>query len=252
MTLEKYRQLIRQHCQPRHPELYTLTPDIFAPTFRAAIRQGSAKALQTILKREHPDVYSFEMLRPEFCSRLIEDLDWFEDCCMRHRFHKNVPNTMSNYGAVLDDFGFGPFLQELMLEWIAPLAGMLYPDAGGASLDEHDGFVVEYTPGKDTALDFHVDMSEVTLNVCLGEEFTWGQLYFGGIRCALHQTTVPRPEEEFELIDRRGQALLHRGKHRHAAKSITGGRRLNLILWCMSSFYHRSDDPSQCQRWCRW
>ena len=45
---------------------------------------------------------------------------------------------------------------------------------GGASLDSHHGFIVEYAVGKDASLDFHVDASDVTLNVCLGKEFTGG------------------------------------------------------------------------------
>ena len=33
---------------------------------------------------------------------------------------------------------------------------------------------------------FHVDDSEVTLNVCLGKEFTGGDLFFRGVRCDKH------------------------------------------------------------------
>ena len=68
--------------------------------------------------------------------------------------------------------------------------------------------MVEYQLGKDTSLGFHVDDSEVmprqlsylftvqlcpclffilnkvTLNVCLGDVFTGGQLFFRGVRHA--------------------------------------------------------------------
>lgn len=33
---------------------------------------------------------------------------------------------------------------------------------------------------------FHVDDSEVTLNVCLGKQFTGGDLFFRGVRCDKH------------------------------------------------------------------
>lgn len=133
-----------------------------------------------------------------------------------------------------------------------PFATQLYPEVGGDSLDSHHGFLVEYQPGKDVSLDFHVDASDVTLNVCLGREFAGGELYFGGIRCALCQTTMPLPEEEYTLAHRPGQAVLHRGRHRHAAKPITGGQRCNLILWCTSSRFQHEFDETTCPSWCGW
>jgi hypothetical protein len=70
------------------------------------------------------------------------------------------------------------------------------------------------------------------LNACLGTEFTDGQLYFGGIRCASHiSTTAPKDDEEIYLEHEVGTACLHLGNHRHKAMPITSGRRLNLILW---------------------
>lgn len=41
---------------------------------------------------------------------------------------------------------------------------------------------------------FHVDDSEVTLNVCLGKQFSGGELYFRGIRCDKHVNSGSRPE----------------------------------------------------------
>jgi hypothetical protein len=41
-------------------------------------------------------------------------------------------------------------------------------------------FVVEYGADKDKKLDWHVDDSDVTLNVCLGKEFVGGDLVFSG------------------------------------------------------------------------
>jgi hypothetical protein len=49
-------------------------------------------------------------------------------------------------------------------------------------LDSHHGFIVEYEIGKDSKLDFHVDDADVTLNLCLGQEFKGGALYFAGAR----------------------------------------------------------------------
>lgn len=36
---------------------------------------------------------------------------------------------------------------------------------------------------------FHMDDSEVTLNVCLGKQFTGGELFFRGVRCDKHMSS---------------------------------------------------------------
>lgn len=41
---------------------------------------------------------------------------------------------------------------------------------------------------------FHVDDSEVTLNVCLGKQFTGGELFFRGVRCDRHVNSPTQPE----------------------------------------------------------
>lgn len=251
-ALNHYRTMIRERYPRRFPELYTFSPEILVPTFREAIRENNEDAIRRLLHPVGPQVYAFEMLVPEFCDKLIEETEAFGDWCTVNDLHKNVPNTMNNYGAVLDDFGFTPFLDELMQTAVLPLSRFLYPDVVGATLDNHHGFVVDYEMGKDEHLDFHVDQSDVTLNVCLGQTFTDGNLYFGGIRCAVHQQTMPRPEEAFTVQHQPGQALLHRGKHRHAAENITAGRRMNLILWCMSSTYQNQYDSHACTQWCCW
>jgi len=78
------------------------------------------------------------------------------------------------------------------------------------------------------------------LNLCLGTEFTDGQLYFGGIRCSSHiPSTQPQQTEEIYLEHQIGTACLHLGNHRHRALPITSGRRLNLILWVRNTVIDR-------------
>ena len=110
--------------------------------------------------------------------------------------------------SILRKFITSFFLRRLMEDYVQPYATILYPSVMGKEqqrqqLDDHHGFVVEYEPGKDINLGFHVDDSQVddmlmhascsahhyqplllqvTLNVCLGREFTGGQLYFRGVR----------------------------------------------------------------------
>lgn len=49
-------------------------------------------------------------------------------------------------------------------------------------------------------LGFHVDDSEVTLNVCLGKQFTGGELFFRGVRCEKHVNSETHAEVHECLI----------------------------------------------------
>jgi hypothetical protein len=250
MTYREYCKLIADHYRPLHAHLYTFGEEIVVPSLAQAVRAGTPTALRRVARQVHPQVYAFDMLRPEFCRQFLEEAAWFEEWCSQNDLPLLRPNTMNNYGTVLDSFGFDAFLQKLMLEYIRPLAALWYADVGGASLDSHHGFIVEYKVGKDTKLDFHVDASDVTLNVCLGNQFSGGTLFFRGVRCGLCQQTEPRPEEEFDIAHVPGRAILHRGKHRHGANPIQSGERYNLIVWCNSSRFAQEHDETRCPPWC--
>jgi hypothetical protein len=250
MTYQEYCQLIQKQYRRLHPHLYSLRDEILVPSLIDAVRRGTPDALRRIYREVHPQVYVFDMLQPRFCRELLEEAAAFEAWCDNRGLPLIRPNTMNNYGTVLDSIGFGPLLQQLMEQYILPFSARLYPDVGGDSLDSHHGFIVEYKVGKDTSLDFHVDASDVTLNVCLGKKFTGGTLYFRGIRCSHCQETPWQPEEEFEIEHAPGQAILHRGKHRHGANPIISGERHNLIVWCNSSRFARNFDTTRCPAWC--
>jgi hypothetical protein len=250
VTYQEYCAIIAENYTPLHPHLYSLREEILVPALVQAVRAGKAAALRKLYREPHPQVFVFDMLRPEYCTELLEEASWFEAWASQAELPLIRPNTMNNHGLVLDSIGFAPFLQELMTEYVTPFASLVYPDVGGDSLDSHHGFIVEYEIGKDVSLDFHVDASDVTLNVCLGKQFTGGTLFFRGIRCALCQETMPRPEEEFEIAHVTGQAILHRGKHRHGANPILDGERYNLILWCNSSRHAQQHDETRCPAWC--
>ncbi|KAK9033539.1 hypothetical protein V6N11_049726 [Hibiscus sabdariffa] len=92
-------------------------------------------------------------------------------------------------------------------------------------------------PERDVELGFHVDDSEVTLNVCLGKQFSGGDLFFRGVRCDKHVNTETQTVEILDYSHIPGHAVLHRGRHRHGARATTSGQRFNLLLWCRSSVY---------------
>ncbi|KAM6377825.1 2-oxoglutarate and iron-dependent oxygenase domain-containing protein 2 isoform 3-T4 [Pluvialis apricaria] len=144
---------------------------------------------------------------------------------------KGRPNTMNNYGVLLNELGMDEtFITPLREKYLRPITALLYPDLGGASLDSHKAFVVKYSLHEDLDLSSHYDNAEVTLNVSLGKDFTEGNLYFGDF------SQDPMPVPKYIEIEHVGaQGLLHRGGQIHGALPIASGERWNLIIWMRSS-----------------
>ncbi|KAE9600244.1 putative procollagen-lysine 5-dioxygenase [Lupinus albus] len=248
----EYRQKIISNYQPRNRELYTLNPTaVFVPSFLKAINDNTEQSFRNILSEPSPGIFVFEMLQKDFCESLLEEIENFEKWVTEAKFRIMRPNTMNRYGAVLEDFGFETMLNNLMEGFIRPLSRVFFAEVGGASLDSHHGFVVEYGQDRDIDLGFHVDDSEVTLNVCLGKQFSGGELFFRGTRCEKHVNTDTQSEEIFDYSHAPGKAVLHCGRHRHGARATTSGHRVNLLLWCRSSVFremkrYQKDFPSWC------
>lgn len=298
--LTTYREYVLASYTPRFPELFMMTDDCIDPALvtavrriedadaKAAVAASSAEvevglcgtdessgpawedalrerreAVHDVVREVHPHVFVLPVLSAAYCDKLKLEAEAFQAWCESSRLDVHRPNSMNNYGTILDDFGFEDALQQLMQRYLRPIAGVLFPDCGGGSLDSHHGFLVEYdaeSPGHDRALGFHVDDSEVTLNMCLGDEFTGGDLFMRGRRCDAHVQTGVAPGEAFRWEHRRGVGLLHQGRHRHGAHPIESGRRVNLILWMRSSSYRSnaartlgdSADAASCPSWCDW
>lgn len=233
-----YRQKIITNYQPLHRELYNLhIGNFFVPPFVKAIQDNTEESFRSIISEPSPGVFTFEMLQPRFCELLLAEVENFEKWVNEAKFRIMRPNTMNKYGAVLDDFGLETMLDKLMETYIRPLSKVFFAEVGGSTLDSHHGFVVEYGKDRDVDLGFHVDDSEVTLNVCLGKQFTGGELFFRGTRCEKHVNTGSQTEEIFDYSHVPGRAVLHRGRHRHGARATTSGHRVNLLLWCRSSVF---------------
>ncbi|XP_066510614.1 2-oxoglutarate and iron-dependent oxygenase domain-containing protein 2 isoform X2 [Hoplias malabaricus] len=182
-----------------------------------------------------PRVYRFPVFTKDFCRDFVEELEHFE----KSEAPKGRPNTMNNYGILLNELGFDEGLVTPLRElYLRPLCALLYPDCGGQWLDSHKAFVVKYAMHEDVDLSYHYDNAEVTLNVSLGEDFTEGNLYFGDMK------EVPLSETECVEVEHRVmEGLLHRGQQMHGALPITSGERRNLIVWMRASHQRRSLCP---------
>ena len=198
----------------------------------------------------HPRVHTTRLVSSAWCARLLAEVDRIEAWCESTGTVLQRPNSMNDYGLILDQVGFQPVLEELVARGVRPLASRLFAELGGAALDEHHGFVVDYEEGRDEELGFHVDDSEVTLNLCLGDAFQGAELYFRGLRCERHRQTPTATAEDLELVHEPGVAVLHAGPHRHGVHSLFEGRRRNLIVWCRSSSYRAARERGACAPWC--
>nr|XP_043624328.1 2-oxoglutarate and iron-dependent oxygenase domain-containing protein CP2-like [Erigeron canadensis] len=252
---KEYRQKIVSNYQPLYKELYKMNSSMFfVPSFLKAFSANDKErdqSIKSIMSEPTPGIYTFDMLQPHFCEMLLSEVENFEKWVHETKFRIMRPNTMNKFGAVLDDFGMEVTLNTLMEDFIRQISKIYFPDVGGYSLDSHHGFVVEYGLDRDLDLGFHVDDSEVTLNVCLGKQFTGGELFFRGVRCEKHVNGETYPEENFDYHHVPGRALIHRGRHRHGARATTSGHRINLLLWCKSSVHrelkkHKKDFLNYC------
>ena len=215
----------------------------FATGFERATGAGTESAWRDLCTEIGPRVWAFSMLTPGACERLLADVDRR----VAEQGASGAPNSMHGYGAVLGDLGLDGLLQALV-ERLAPLCRLHFEDTGGGAIDGRHGFLAEYGRDHDDSLGFHVDDSAVTLNLCLGEDFSGSELYFQGLRCDRHRQTPTLRVEDFELEHVPGTAILHAGRHRHGVHPIRRGRRRNLILWMQS---RRSREAvTDCPSWC--
>ncbi|XP_006640438.2 2-oxoglutarate and iron-dependent oxygenase domain-containing protein 2 isoform X1 [Lepisosteus oculatus] len=224
---------ISEFYKPLHRHVYVLQESYLAPEFLQIVNYSRSKhatveGLHSFIQPLAAErVYRLPVFTKQFCTDLIEELENFE----QSDSPKGRPNTMNNYGILLNELGFDEgLITPLRVDYLRPITALLYPDCGGDCLDSHKAFVVKYALGEDLDLSYHYDNAEVTLNVSLGQEFTEGNLYFGNMK------EVPIHESECVEVEHRvTEGLLHRGQQLHGALPITAGQRWNLIVWMRSS-----------------
>jgi len=183
-------------------------------------------------------VYVFDMLTEQVCRELIIELENYEKCAKDLDLPLRRPNSMNNYGLVLNEIGFRKVLNELTRIYVTPLLQLHFPQYA-KDINHHHSFVVKYAVKEDELLDTHIDSSLVTLNVCLGKEFKGGSLYFHGIKgddgAERGDYVLPHKPQcdrcKLDYHHRPGVAVIHLGKHIHGANRISSGERVNLIIW---------------------
>ena len=225
-------------------QLATQLSDSIDPRLRAALTDGD---IHRLAKPAGPDLWLVPVLTPEACERLTAVVDDRLQWRWRNPRLADTPNSMHYSGVILAPIGLAPAATKLREKVAEPFRKAFYPEF--KALDDDYAFVATYGHRLDRRLDFHVDDSEVTLNISLGSTHTGGRVVFLGRRCALHRQEDHRPEEEIAVHVPAGHALIHAGSHRHLVEIVDGERR-NLIIWCRSSATRRETDPEACTPWC--
>jgi hypothetical protein len=206
------------------------------PAVKGAAATVRDAAVRSLVTEVSPGIFTFDLLSPSFCELLISELEQYESSGMPSM----RPNSMNNHGLVLNGpIGLERLMDSLQAAVVAPIAAALF-GSEGQSLDHHHAFVVQYKPSEDKGLDMHTDACDVTLNVCLGRDFTGGGLTLCGLRGG--DAGPSGGERKLRMVHshRRGQAILHLGRQRHGADDIVTGERYNLILWNKSSGHRLS------------
>ena len=178
-----------------------------------------------------PGIFAFPLLNDAYCDALMDEVAHFQASGLPVA----RPNSMNNYGLILNEIGMERAMDELQARVLSPVAEALFPAQGGGCLDGHHSFIVQYSEGADLGLDMHTDDSDVTFNVCLGKEFSGAGLQFCGV---LGGPSHRKRSLVYHHV--KGRCVVHLGAHRHGADDLESGERLNLIIWNHSSLYRSS------------
>ncbi|KRX06900.1 hypothetical protein PPERSA_11545 [Pseudocohnilembus persalinus] len=144
------------------------------------------------------------------------------------------PNTMNNYGYVLEELGLKQFLVKFQINIMQKLGNWFFND-WSYEFDDLHAFSIKYKDGEDLSLDNHMDMSELTLNMCLGTDFEGGELLVKNQR-----EQNQNQQYQFTVEQQIGSGFLHAGQHWHGSQRIKKGERINFVFWSRSSKFRGS------------
>jgi hypothetical protein len=236
-TIGKLLLINEYKLQAKYPQLFNFNGEwsklnCLCPSFIKACNEGN---FADICYEITPGggIYTFDIFTNEFCEILVNEIENFESSSLPRR----RPNTMNNYGVIVNEIGLEPLITSLMKEYLIPMANYLYKDEiVSLGIDHHHSFIVQYKDKNgDLGLDMHHDASELTFNVCLGKDFTGGGLQFcGQFGSSSHRKATLSYKHVI------GKGIFHIGRHRHGADTIITGERLNLIIWLRSSQFRNA------------
>ena len=106
--------------------------------------------LHDAVVRESAGVYSFELFSKAFCETFLAEVDNYDASGLPVR----RPNSMNNYGLIVNEIGMREAITELQQEILWPVARLLWP-LQSTQFDAHHSFIVRYKSDEDPGLDMH-------------------------------------------------------------------------------------------------
>ena len=161
-----------------------------------------------------PNIIEFPLFTEEFCKEIIalaEANTWVTD---RHYFHPTTDQTMESLGMqeiyqkVLEEFVYPIWI------WFWELDGEDWPKLSS------ENFIAKYDTLNQGSLGIHHDMSVITLNVKLNDDYEGGG------------TFIPRYKQTYQA-KKVGHAMAHPGQitHKHGGRPVTEGTRYILVTF---------------------
>ena len=87
-----------------------------------------------------PDVFAFHLFTDAFCDALVQEVRSVQQSGIKVQ----RPNSMNNYGVILNEIGMEPFL-DFIQNLLRPVGEARWGRAG-AAWDSHHTFIVQYSP----------------------------------------------------------------------------------------------------------
>ncbi|CAK0837154.1 unnamed protein product [Prorocentrum cordatum] len=213
-------------------------------------------------RRAQSELFRLPLLAPLAGERILEELD----VALRSPLARglSLPNNNEGphaqsvrerrvAGVVLDEIGLGGIASSLARDVLQPFARLLHPEWDADAFDSYHAFTIsEYASAKpahmkpwktaanEDDLDWvkrapkHNDICEISMNVCLGRNFTGGGVYF------LDALGPSKPWEPQLVEHIAGMAFINRCQHHHGTFPISEGERHTLVIRLLSSEFRRA------------
>eukprot|EP01087_Luapelamoeba_hula_P019570 TRINITY_DN6492_c0_g2_i1.p1 TRINITY_DN6492_c0_g2~~TRINITY_DN6492_c0_g2_i1.p1 ORF type:complete len:558 (-),score=59.94 TRINITY_DN6492_c0_g2_i1:71-1744(-) len=237
---------------PLHPDLYRFDKKWLSDEAQAAMDDPSRIMRSLIIRRECPTVASIALFTSDYCRLMVQEFQHLKE---------SLPYAPLDYkGLYLDLLQFGPFFEELTKlfnKWLHVVHPRITIEYTHCSV-VHYSF--ETSPTKGHPL--HVDLSDLTMNLALGPEFTGSEVLltvpqlrsnrdpseYHSKRAAQIPLNIKENADHppmdsintqlsttetttYEYTQQVGRALFHPGSIVHSTSDITSGQRWNIVVW---------------------
>jgi len=190
---------------PIHPENFHFNKEFLDLELKKYL--DSMEHLELIAKKEFEDVYSFPLLKPSFCEKLVEEIESYLE-------------TTGDSGIALRAslFGFDGFVKA-MINDIAPIIRTLFPKLKETKFDVYPKLMT-YKLGANENWPIHTDGDIATINICLGKKFEGSEL-----------RVFDEDRENFvDYKHQVGRMIVNLGDNQHAVLPLKSGERYSLIV----------------------